>query len=352
MKFSIMFGALILGILFSLYPSIYSKKPLWWKLLAATFVSLSLILTIFPPISATIYDAEYLKSGIYKYLNIHIKVNKNNFIKDEANNYWKKVIGIDKELVSNFDSLDFKNKLIIKTEILPEEFKKSNDLVIKAKYNLDQDALEYIETVAINPFLDYPFVVNLEERIRILNLHVPLAWVSVVAYLMSMIYAIKYLKTKDLTYDIYTSSTASLGTFFAILATVTGMLWAKYNWGAYWNWDPRQTSIFILIMIYAAYFVLRSAIDNEERKARLSSVYSIISFVTVPFLVFILPRLSSGLHPGSKDDVNAGPLVSSQQNSLDTTLIYGFGLALFSFIILYFWLLNLKIRQQKLLFNK
>jgi len=149
-------------------------------------------------------------------------------------------------------------------------------------------------------------------------------------------------------WDIYTVSTASLGTFYAVLATVTGMLWAKYNWGAYWNWDPRQTSIFILILIYAAFFALRSAIDNEERKARLSSVYSIISFVTVPFLVFVLPRLSSGLHPGSANDSSAGPLVTPQPNSLDTTLVYGFGLALFSFTIIYFWLLNVLVRYKKI----
>jgi heme exporter protein C len=123
------------------------------------------------------------------------------------------------------------------------------------------------------------------------------------------------------------------------------MLWAKYNWGNYWNWDPRQTSIFVLILIYAAFFALRAAIDNPERKAKLSSVYSIISFITVPFLVFVLPRMASGLHPGSADDVNAGPLVSAQPNALDTNLVWGFGLSLFAFTVIYFWLFNLLVRM-------
>ena len=351
MKFIIMFGAITLAVLFSIFPNISDRKPFWWRLTAVILVALSLVLTIYPPISGTIDSAVYLKDGIYQSMNIHIVVKNDKIKKDNTSNYWLKVIGNDANSVDNFENLDYKNKLIIKSTEIPDEFRHNNELVIKAKYNKDLNALEYIETVAVNPFLDYPFVANLEERIKILNLHVPQAWVAVIAYLMSMIYAIRYLKTKNLMYDIYTESTASLGTFFAILATVTGMLWAKYNWGTYWNWDPRQTSIFILIMIYAAFFALRSSIDNEERKARLSSVYSIISFITVPFLVFVLPRLSSGLHPGSADDTNSGPVVSAQTGSLDSTLIYGFGLALLAFTIIYFWMLNILVRSKKINFK-
>jgi len=348
MKFFIMFGAIIGAVLFSIFPKIVSVKPLWWKITAVILVALSLFLTIYPPISATIEDSIYLKQGTYKQMNLHIKVSPDNVSRDDVAGIWKKVIGLNESKINEFENLEFKNKLIIPFEKLPEEFKGDNELVIRTSYNEELDAIQYVETLAINPFLDYPFVANLEERIKILNLHVPLAWIAVVAYLMSMIYAIKYLKTKEMVWDIYTTSTAALGTFYAILATVTGMLWAKYNWGAYWNWDPRQTSIFVLIMIYAAYFALRSAIDNEERRAKLSSVYSIISFITVPFLVFVLPRLSSGLHPGSADDGNAGPLVTQQTGSLDTTLVYGFGLALFSFTIIYFWILNILVRYKKI----
>ncbi|MFA7627314.1 MAG: cytochrome c biogenesis protein CcsA, partial [Candidatus Kapaibacterium sp.] len=268
------------------------------------------------------------------------------FVYDSDKGYWLKALGESE--ISNVQTLEFNQKMIIRSKELPFEFKGNNKLVVKAKYNKELDALEFIETKFINPPFDYPFVPNLDERIKILNLHVPMAWIAVVAYLMSMIYAIMYLRTNDIKWDIYNASTASLGNLFAILATVTGMLWAKYNWGSYWNWDPRQTSIFILIMIYAAFFALRAALDNEERRAKLSSVYSIISFITVPFLVFVLPRLASGLHPGSKDDVNAGPLVSAQPNALDTNLVWSFGLSLFAFTVVYFWILNLLMRYNKI----
>jgi len=346
MKYIIMFGSIILAVLFSVIPDLSKPKPLWWKLSAVLFVIMALVLTIGPPVAGNLSTTKYMKEGYYEDLNITINVRKDQFVFDKQNNFWYKALGNAE--ISGLESLEFNRKLIIRSETLPDEFQAENKLVVKAKYNKEHDALEFIDTKFINPPFEYPFVPNLDERIKILNLHVPMAWIAVVAYLMSMIYAIKYLKTNDLKWDIYNASTASLGNLFAILATVTGMLWAKYNWGSYWNWDPRQTSIFILIMIYAAFFALRAAIDNEERRAKLSSVYSIISFVTVPFLVFVLPRLASGLHPGSKDDVNAGPLVSSQPGALDTNLIWSFGLSLFAFTVIYFWILNLLMRTNKI----
>ena len=122
------------------------------------------------------------------------------------------------------------------------------------------------------------------------------------------------------------------------------MLWAKFNWGHFWNWDPRETSIFILLMVYLAYFALRSSLDNAELKARLSAVYAIIAGVAAPFLMFILPRLTAGLHPGSADDTNAGPVLSTQPGMLDSSLLYSFGLGLFAFTLLFFYLLNLSVR--------
>ena len=104
-------------------------------------------------------------------------------------------------------------------------------------------------------------------------------------------------------------------------------------------------------MIYAAFFALRSAIDNEERRARQSSVYAIISFFTVPFLIFVLPRLSSGLHPGSAGEGTSGPVITPQPSSLDSLLVYGFGLSLLSFTLIYFWLLNILVRIKKLHFK-
>lgn len=194
-------------------------------------------------------------------------------------------------------------------------------------------------------WFEFPNIPGLEDKARIIFFHVPTAWIAVIAFLMAMVNGIRYLRKNDLEYDVRSSSAAGLGLIFCVLATVTGAIWAKFNWGAYWNWDPRQTSIFVLMLIYGAYFALRSAIDVEEKRASLSAVYAIIAFVTVPFLVFIMPRMMTGLHPGSASEDGAGPLVDF---SMDTTMYIVFLASLFGFTLLYLWMYELRVRLGKL----
>ncbi len=146
-------------------------------------------------------------------------------------------------------------------------------------------------------FTVVPPAEGLGNLVRVAFFHIPVAWVSVLAFLLSAVWALQYLRTRKTRYDWKSSAAASLGFIFCILATVSGAIFAKLTWGAYWNWDPRQTTIFILLLIYGAYLVLRSAIEDEEQKARIAAVYSLCSFITVPFLVFIIPRYYFSLHP-------------------------------------------------------
>src|SRR3990170_941313 len=157
-------------------------------------------------------------------------------------------------------------------------------------------------------------------------------------FIMSTIFSIQYLRKKNLDDDAKSYAAAQLGIIFCILATVTGSVWSKFAWGSFWSWDPRQTSIFALLLIYGAWFALRSAIESEDKRATLSAVYSIIAFLTVPFFIFIMPRIMTGLHPGSADDTNAGPIVDFKMN-FSMQLI--FFLSMIGFTILYFWMWNL-----------
>jgi heme exporter protein C len=135
------------------------------------------------------------------------------------------------------------------------------------------------------------------ESSRIVFFHVPMAWVAVLAFLISCVASVLYLRRREPRHDIRAAVAAGLGLLFAILATVTGAVFARIMWGAYWNWDPRQTSIVILMLIYASYFALRGAVPDPERRAALAAVYAILAFVTVPFLVFVVPRIYWSLHP-------------------------------------------------------
>ena len=170
-----------------------------------------------------------------------------------------------------------------------------------------------------------------------------MSWVAVLAFLMSMWYGIMYLRKRDLKYDIRSESAAELGFVFCILATVTGSIWARFNWGSFWNWDPRETSIFVLLLIYGAYFSLRSALEIEERRASLSAVYSIIAFVTVPFFIFIMPRITFSLHPGGAG--SAAPILNTNGKMyMGTDMKYVFFASLIGFTGLYLWLLQLRTR--------
>jgi heme exporter protein C len=188
---------------------------------------------------------------------------------------------------------------------------------------------------------ELPVIPGLEEKARIIFFHVPTAWLSVLAFLSSMVYGIRYLRKRHPDDDIRSASAAGLGFMFCLLATVTGAIWAKFSWGTYWNWDPRQTSIFILLLIYGAYFALRSAVEGEEKRATLSAAYAVIAAVTMPFFMFIMPRILASLHPE--------PILNVQgQVHMNPTMLAVFLASLAGFTGLYFWMWNLHVRTQRL----
>jgi heme exporter protein C len=188
---------------------------------------------------------------------------------------------------------------------------------------------------------DLPIIPGLEEKARIIFFHVPTAWLSVVAFVSSMVFGIRYLRTRRIEDDVKSASAAALGFLFCFLATATGALWAKFSWGTYWNWDPRETSIFVLLLIYGAYFALRSAIEVEEKRAALSAVYAIIAAVTMPFFIFIMPRVLASLHPE--------PILNVQGKvHMNGTMLAIFFSSLAGFTGLYAWVWNLHVRAQLL----
>lgn len=196
--------------------------------------------------------------------------------------------------------------------------------------------------VIVGSFVWPPPQAIIGDTSRIFFFHVPQAWICVLAFAMSMIYSIRYLRSRRMADDDRAVEAARLGFVFCLLATITGSFFANAVWGTYWNWDPRQTSIFLLLLIYAAYFALRGAVPLEERRAALSAVYAILAFLTVPFLVFVLPRIVPSLHPNDsvvdKDlSFTMGPKVR---------MIFFSSLA--AFTVVYLWIFNLVVRYNDL----
>jgi heme exporter protein C len=139
----------------------------------------------------------------------------------------------------------------------------------------------------------------LGESSRILYFHVPVAWLSVISFVAAGYQSIMILiSDKSINVREFKAYNAAYsGIVFTILTVITGSIWAKISWGSYWNWDPRETSIVILMLIYTSWFSLHSALKDNANKTRINAVYLIIAMITMPFFVFIIPRVYDSLHP-------------------------------------------------------
>jgi len=199
----------------------------------------------------------------------------------------------------------------------------------------------WMSLVIVAGFLYAPLAEKLYEMTRIIYFHIPMAWVAVLAFLISTVFSIRYLMTRSWRDDVRAAISAKLGLLFAVLATVSGAIFAKAMWGAFWNWDPRETSIFLLLLIYGAYLTLRTAVEGEDKRARLAAVYNILAFVTVPFLVFVVPRLYFSLHPD--------PLLNVQGRlEMHPRMLQVFLASLAGFTVLYFWIFDLSWKVARL----
>ncbi len=190
--------------------------------------------------------------------------------------------------------------------------------------------------------MTFPFRNILSETIRNTYFHVPLWFAMIFLFLASVIYSTRYLRFQNRADDWKAVAYARVGILFGILGLVTGALWAKWTWGAFWSWDIKQNMSAIALLIYLAYFVLRSSFDDLEQQARISAVFNIFAFATLIPLLFVIPRLTDSLHPGNGGNPGFGG------EDLDNTMRMIFYPAIIGWTLLGFWLSNLVHRMSAL----
>lgn len=161
-------------------------------------------------------------------------------------------------------------------------------------------------------------------------------------FTVSLIYSIKYLINPKDDRDIIASQSVNTGIIFAVLGLVTGSLWAKYTWGAWWINDPKLNGAAITILSYFAYIVLRSSIDDEQKKARISAVYNIFAYVMMMVFIMIYPRLVDSLHPGN------GGNPGFNQYDLDNHMRMVFYPAVIGWLLLCAWIASVNIRLERI----
>lgn len=170
---------------------------------------------------------------------------------------------------------------------------------------------------------------------RIFYVHVPSAWIGMLAFGVVFVASIAVLATRSARWDRLAASSAEVGVVFTTAVMITGPLWARPAWGAFWDWDPRLTSYFVLWLLYLSYLALRGYVTEPLRRARYSAVLGIVAFTNVP-LVYLSVRWWDTLHPGP---VVANPAGPQLPGSMLAVLLVGIA----AFTLLYTLLLWLRI---------
>lgn len=173
---------------------------------------------------------------------------------------------------------------------------------------------------------------------RIFYFHVASAWVGFFGFSVTLVAGIIYLLRSSRYWDIVGLSSVEVGLTFMIMATVTGMLWAKPVWGTYWTWEPRLTISAVQLLVYVAYTMLRASLEDPEQQARFASVYGIVAFVTVPLSWFAIRRWRS-IHP----DI----LTSGEGMAITPRMIHTLLVSIGAFTALYAALLHQRVRLEQ-----
>ena len=135
------------------------------------------------------------------------------------------------------------------------------------------------------------------NNFKIFYFHLPIAISAYLCFGIVFITSILYLRTKQQKLDIVSLSAAEIGVIFALLTLISGSIWARSAWNAYWvTWDVRLNTSLILFLIYISFLMVRQAVEEPEKRARLSAVFGIIGFISVP-ISFLSVRFYSKMHP-------------------------------------------------------
>ena len=171
---------------------------------------------------------------------------------------------------------------------------------------------------------------------KIFYLHLPLAFLSFLAFFIVFIASILYLYKRDIRWDILAHSSAEVGVIFCSLVLITGPIWARPIWNVWWTWDPRLTTTLILWFMYVAYLMIRKLLPYGSQRSNIASVFGIISFINVP-ITFLVIRMWRSIHPVVID--TSGVHISAP---MLTTLLISLG----AFCLLFLLLLRTRIRLE------
>jgi len=354
----------------------------WWKFLGIAILLYVVIFGMSTPLKPGILRmdvlssqsngnvAEFLPGQSYTFL---VKGYNTNFTNDDTK-AWLKIFDADAKKAGDFRGGFESSKLIAKTDTeanitfnLPSGFPLKQeyvDMTLVISNKEDGQAIlpnafliktnnspaaassewseGYLSQISTKSGVQFPFRSVLHETVRNTFFHIPLWFSMFILLVVSLYFSIQYLRTGDMIHDIYASSMVSVAVLFGILGIVTGSLWAKYTWGTFWTTDVKLNMSTVAMLIYVASLILRSSINDVDRRAKLSASYNIFAFAALIPLVFVIPRMTDSLHPGN----GGNPALGGED--MENTLRMAFYPAVIGFTLLGFWISSLLIRFEKL----
>lgn len=169
---------------------------------------------------------------------------------------------------------------------------------------------------------------------KIFYWHLPTAIVSFLAFMVTLVASVLYLVRRDFKYDILAYSSAELGLVIGMMLMIFGVTWDYLAWGVWWTWDVRLTTYLILLLLFGAYFFLRSMIEEQSRRATFAAVFGIIAGLDVPISFFSTRLVKNVLHP---------VVIGGKGTGLEPNMYLWLGISMVGFVFVYITLLLIKI---------
>jgi len=328
----------------------------WWKILGAALLFYVLFISLLTPLSPGIVN---LSQSTISPGNTSFEITGYNTQFDKAtdlqvwltngdNQYCAQVeevlssnklrvsVALDSVVAETFFHL-FVNSALEGTRFYPEAFYAKAFEISKDQSVKKNDCVAPVTTEVISGLV-FPNRAILNETIRNLMLHVPMWFTMFFLMAISMVQGIRYLGNGHRMHDTKAEQSVRVGLLFAVLGLITGSIWARFTWSAWWVSDPQLNGAAVTFLMYVAYLILRNSIDDEEKRARVSAVYNIFAFAMLVVLLLILPRFTDSLHPGK----GGNPAFSKYD--LDSALRLVFYPAVIGWILLGYWIYNIRYR--------
>lgn len=213
-----------------------------------------------------------------------------------------------------------------------------------ASVHTEAEGLSCQPQVSVNEHVHFgfPFQPIIFESIRNLMFHVPMWFTMFLIMLISFVASIGYLMKPSREFDLRALTAVRVGMVFAVLGLLTGSVWARFTWGAWWVNDPQLNGALVTFLIYAGYLVLRAGIEDDQKRARVAAVFNLFAYVILFILLMILPRFTEGLHPGK----GGNPGFNSYD--LDSSLRMVFYPAVLGWMLLGYWMYRLNLRMNRI----